>query len=418
MTPSSQDSRLLRDLRCYLQNEGYSTFSIEHQCSAARLFLDYLAARRIAVAAAQPPNIVMYMRRQLRDYRHRHGRKPGNRKGWRTWCTDGVIQLLRLTQGQWPPPRPARTPAEALAQAMCRDYRCWLSDRRGLASCTVEGYLEEAERFLAWCRPGHCEAEGQLDLSLAQIDQYLQERAKRTRRTTLKKVSMRLCSLLRFLYRGGYLPTDLSARVIKPTLYEYESVPSVLRPEEISKVLKITRRDRSIRGRRDYAILCLLATYGMRAGEVVHLTLDDIDWRAETIRIRHSKVRGVTVLPLLPNVGGALLAYLRSGRPQTSSREIFIRMSAPLRGFSRGSSLHALVRRRIAVAGVRPAGKRGPHVFRHAHAVALLRAAVTTKTIADLLGHRGSRSTAIYLKLDTDELRAVSLPLPTAEGAP
>lgn len=417
MTASPQHSKHLRDLRRYLQNEGYSTFSIAHQCASARGFMDYLRARRITVSAVQPPNVVMYMRRQLQDYCRRHGRMPGNRKGWRTWCTDGVVQLLRLIHGRWPPPHPAKTPAEALAQVACRDYRCWLSDRRGLAGCTVEGYFEEAERFLAWCRQ-HCGVVDQLDLSLAQIDQYLQHRAKRMRRTSLKQVSMRLCSFLRFLYRDGYLPADLSGRVIKPTLYEYESIPSVLRPDDIIQVLKTTRRDRSIRGRRDYAILSLLAMYGLRAGEVVRLSLDDINWRTETILIRHSKVRGATVLPLLPSVGDALLAYLRGGRPRTNSREIFIRMSAPMRGFARGSSLHALVRRRLAAAGVRPVGKRGPHVFRHAHAVGLLRAAVPTKTIGDLLGHRGSRSTAIYLKLDTDELRAISLPLPTAEGTP
>jgi site-specific recombinase XerD len=123
-----------------------------------------------------------------------------------------------------------------------------------------------------------------LDLSLAQIDQYLQHRAKRMRRTSLKQVSMRLCSFLRFLYRDGYLPADFSGRVIKPTLYEYESIPSVLRPEEITLVLKTTRRDRSIRGRRDYAILCLLARYGLRAGEVVRLTLDDINCRVPPVR--------------------------------------------------------------------------------------------------------------------------------------
>ena len=241
-------------------------------------------------------------------------------------------------------------------------------------------------------------------------------RAAGMRRTTLKAVSQRLSGFLHFLHRSGHLPLDLSGRMIRPTLYEFESIPSVLRPLEIKQILKTTRCDRSARGRRDYAILTLLATYGLRAGEIIHLALQDIDWRAETILIRHSKIRGTTVLPLLPAAGAALLSYLRAGRPKTTAREVFIRMSAPLRGFSRGSSLHALVRRRIAAAGIRPAGKRGPHVFRHAHAVGLLRAAIPMKTISDLLGHRASRSTAIYLKLDSEELRAVALPLPNVEG--
>ena len=125
-------------------------------------------------------------------------------------------------------------------------------------------------------------------------------------------------------------------------------IPSILRPNEIKQILQVTRRDRSAHGRRDYAILTLLATYGLRAGEIVHLQLRDIDWRAETILIRHSKIRGTTLLPLVPAAGDALLSYLRSGRPTTTAREVFIRMSAPLQGFSRGKRPHVLLRRRIA----------------------------------------------------------------------
>lgn len=415
MTPSTQHSRLLGELRQHLQVTGYSPGSIDHQCKAACQFLIYLQTRHISVTAVQPCNVVMYMRSQLRAYCSRHRRMPTNRKGWRTWCTDGVAQLLRLVHRRWPPPRPARNPAEAFALTLCRDYHYWLADRRGLAASTTDGYLEESRRFLAWYHK-HCCPDARFDLSLPQIDQYLRMRAIQMRRTTLKTVAMRLSSFLRFMHRSGYVPDDLSGRFIRPTLYEFESIPSVLRPAEITQILKTTRRDRSPRGRRDYAILCLLAMYGLRAGEIVRLTLDDINWRAETVVIRHSKVRGTTVFPLLPEVGEALLAYLRYGRPKTSSREVFIRMSAPLCGFSRGSSLHALIRRRIAAAGVHPRGKRGPHVFRHAHAVGLLRAAVPTKAISDLLGHRCGRSTAIYLKLDTEELRTVCLPVPVMEG--
>lgn len=270
---------------------------------------------------------------------------------------------------------------------------------------------------MAW----HIRHSGQgerLELKLRHIDQYLQFRAAAIRRTTLKLVSLRLSGFLRFLHRGGHLSDDLSRSMIHPTLYEFENIPSILKPEEITQILKVTRRDRSAQGRRDFAILMLLAMYGLRAGEIVRLALDDIDWRAETIVIRHSKVRGTTVLPLLPAVGEALLGYLRSGRPKTTAREVFIRMFAPLQGFSQKSVLHSLVSRRIAAAGIRPTGKHGPHVFRHAHAVGLLRAAVPMKTISDLLGHRTSRSTAIYLKLDSEELRAVALPLPIVGGAP
>ena len=315
---------------------------------------------------------------------------------------------------QWPPPRPARSAAEAHAETLVADYERWLQDCRGLARSTIDAGLEETRRFLTW-HIRHYRSDAIRDLSLPQVHEYMGQRAAGMRRTTIKAVSQKHSAFLRFLHQRGRVPFDLSGRMIRPTLYEFESIPSILRPNEIKQILQVTRRDRSARGRRDYAILTLLATYGLRAGEIVHLQLRDIDWRAETIPIRHSKIRGITLLPLVSAAGDALLSYLRSGRPRTAAREVFIRMSAPLQGFN---SLHALVRRRIAAAGVRPVGKRGPHVFRHAHAVGLLRATVPMKTISDLLGHRSSRSTAIYLKLDSEELRAVALPLPTAEGAP
>lgn len=409
-------TQVLDDLRRHLQACGYSVSSTEHQCIAAQQFLQYLEQRRILLSAVQPAHVVMYMRRRLQEYRRRHGRPPRDRSGWRAWCIGGIVQLLRLTHAQWPPPRPPRDVAQAHVQSLIREYRAWLHDCRGLAASTIVAALEETERFLLW-HNAHFRSAVLSDLSLPQVQQYLQMRAAGVRRTTLKAVSQRLSSLLRFLHRSGHVPVDLSGRIIRPTLYEFESIPSVLRPHEIEQVLKTTRRDRSARGRRDYAILTLLATYGLRAGEVVRLALDDIEWRTETILIRHSKIRGTTVLPLLPVAGEALLGYLRHARPKTASREVFIRMSAPRCGFSCGSSLHALVRRRLAAAGIRPVGKHGSHVFRHAHAVGLLRAAVPMKTISDLLGHRASRSTAVYFKLDSEELRSVTLPLPNVGGA-
>ena len=114
-------------------------------------------------------------------------------------------------------------------------------------------------------------------------------------------------------------------------------------------------------------------------------------------------------------VGDALLAYLRRGRPVTDAREIFVHTKAPYRSFSRGSSLYLLVRLRLEGAAVSPAGKCGPHTFRHARAVSLLRASATTKTIGDLLGHRSAESTRPYLKLATDDLRDVALEIPGQE---
>jgi integrase/recombinase XerD len=151
----------------------------------------------------------------------------------------------------------------------------------------------------------------------------------------------------------------------------------------------------------------------VRAGEITTLRLDDVDWRKEVIQICHHKTGATSYLPLLPEVGEAMLQYLQKSRPKTSLREMFIRCCAPHRLFKSGSSLYALVRRRLDAAGVITTGKRGPHAFRHARAVSLLRARVPVKEIGDLLGHRSVNSTLVYLKLATEDLRAVAMEIPT-----
>jgi integrase len=173
--------------------------------------------------------------------------------------------------------------------------------------------------------------------------------------------------------------------------------------------LEQTKNDASPMGLRDYAMLQLLATYGLRSGEVRNLLLEDIDWRAESLRIRHSKTGAVSFLPLMAPVGEAVLEYLRRGRPHTDRREVFIRSRAPYRPLG---NLYSEVRRRIWAAGVKPSGKCGPHIFRHARAVELLRASVPQKIIGDLLGHRSAESTIPYLKLATEDLRTIALDVP------
>jgi integrase/recombinase XerD len=145
-------------------------------------------------------------------------------------------------------------------------------------------------------------------------------RAAGLRRSSLKDLAERLRSLMRFLNRTGRVAVDLAPRIIGPVLYVYESIPSALSAEQISAVLKNTRKDRSPMGYRDYAVLLLLSIYGLRDGEITRLRLEDIDWRAETLHIRHSKTGANSQLPLMAEVGEALLSYLRRGRPQTDAR--------------------------------------------------------------------------------------------------
>jgi site-specific recombinase XerD len=402
------DRRALIDqLRAHLTQQRYNSVVIHNYCRGAEHFLEYLAQRDVALDAATPDHVASYFNCALRSFRRRHGHPAAPR--WLSIPRAGIHALLRLVQKRWPPEPPPARPAEALCRSVCNEYREWLHEQRGLAKASIRALLWEGRHFLSWYI-ARSSVDDLADLSIKDIDTYFAMRAAAgLRRRSLKDVAERLRSLMRFLHRTGCIGVDLAPRIIGPVLYAYESIPSVLTTEDISAVLKCTRKDRSSMGYRDYAILLLLSTYGLRDGEIKRLRLEDIDWRAETLHIRHSKTGANSQLPLLGEVGEALLDYLRHGRPRTAAREIFIRTRAPYRPLA---AIYSEIRRRLTDAGVKPPGKCGPHTFRHARAVSLLRASVSRKVIGDLLGHRSEAATIPYLKLATEDLRAIALEIP------
>jgi site-specific recombinase XerD len=316
--------------------------------------------------------------------------------------------LLRLALKRWPPEPATFDAGELLCREVYGQYRTWLQEERGLAIASISALMWEARYFCSWYIGRACSASF-ADLSIRDVDSYFEMRARGLRRKSLKDVAERLRSLMRHLHRTGRIAVDLAPQIIAPMLYAYETIPSTLSSDQIATVLKSARKDQSPMGLRDYAILQLLSTYGLRAGEITHLKLNDIDWRADTLHIHHSKTGAHSLLPLLEPVGEALINYLRDGRPQTDTREIFIRSRAPYRRMVR---IYSEVLRRMEAAGVKPSGKRGPHIFRHARAVSLLRASVPRKVIGDVLGHRSTEATIPYLKLATEDLRAIALEIP------
>jgi integrase/recombinase XerD len=159
----------------------------------------------------------------------------------------------------------------------------------------------------------------------------------------------------------------------------------------------------------------MLAIYGLRSGEVVGLRLEDIDWRGERLRVSRSKTRTQSTLPLVAPVAQALLKYLK-GRPKTEFRQVFLRSRARIQPLSNVSSLNSIIGVRMKEAGIEVDGRHGSHAFRFARALTLLRASVSLKVIGDLLGHRRAASTEVYLRLQTEDLRAISLDVPGKES--
>jgi integrase len=186
-------------------------------------------------------------------------------------------------------------------------------------------------------------------------------------------------------------------------------VPKYLPADQIQRVLDACERD-SAGGRRDYAILLLLARLGLRAGEVVALTLDDIDWEAGTITVR-GKGKRVAQMPLPLDAGAALADYIGRDRPLCSTRRVFIRKNAPLTGFANSIAISSLADRALTKAGVKSA-YRGSHLFRHSLATEMLKQGASLAEIGDLLRHRRPDTTAIYAKVDLAPLRSIALPWP------
>jgi integrase/recombinase XerD len=412
--PMTIDPYLAR-LQDHLESNQYSPKVADRCVAVAGYFLRFLKKNDVTAETAQPDHVQAYLRKALSTYGRLHGHPPPIEAGWRCSHTNGIHMLLRLVQGQWPPKAIPTDPVQEFHAQLCNEYTQWLGDFRGLAAETISGHREFVSRLLGWL--GERATTSTLaDLTVGDIDSFLAAQAPRWRRTTRKSAALYLRSFLRYLHGRRLIVRDLSRAVIAPRVYELENIPSTLKGDDITAVLSVVRQDKSAKGRRDLAILTLLTTYGLRAGEITALRLEDIDWRREHVRVRHSKTGHETLLPLVKPVGDALVAYLQKGRPKVAAREIFIRVRAPYRPFRNGSSLYTGVVRRLEEAGVTWQGKHGPHAFRHARAVSLLRAAVPSKVIGDVLGHRASASTAVYLKLATDDLRKIALDVPEVKS--
>jgi site-specific recombinase XerD len=186
-------------------------------------------------------------------------------------------------------------------------------------------------------------------------------------------------------------------------------LPKFLQPDQVQLVLNQCDR-RTAKGRRDYAIFLLLARLGLRACEIVSLTLDDIHWRAGEIRIEGKGNRSA-MLPLPADVGRAIAAYLRKDRPSCSTRRVFIRMRAPLRGFANSEAISTIVARALKKAGI-DSPYTGAHLFRHTLATQMLRQGAALSDIALILRHSSINTTAIYAKVDLTALEAVAQPWP------
>ena len=287
-------------------------------------------------------------------------------------------------------------------------YRQYLTDVRGLAAVTVERHCLLVSEYLQHASkkdPALCLA----DLTPGHSEHFITAISPRHGRQALQKDVAILRGFLRFLGMRGEAPLGLDACIDTPRVYREEQLPRALPWDSVRTFLDSIDRTTTA-GLRDYAMLSLIAAYGLRGCDVASLKLTDIDWRAGEVRIIQSKTRQPMTLPLIEPVAEAVLAYLRDGRPRSAYRQIFLKTHAPITRLQ-GANVSDAFRFRLKHSGLDIRAS-GVYCLRHSYAMQLLRQGTALKTIGDLLGHRRSESTGIYLRLDVDDLREVALPLP------
>lgn len=300
--------------------------------------------------------------------------------------------------------RLAQTEAEpSPAAARVHEFDRYMREERGLSTHTISNRCWHVQAFLCWLgERGGCLA----DVRLEQVDAFLSLKGEQGWcRVSIVSIVSALRSFFRYAATRGWCLARIAEGVEGPRLFGHEALPVGPKWEDVQRLLASVNTDRP-KDIRDRAILLLLAIYGLRSGEVVALTLEDVNWEQDILRVRRPKQRRQQDYPLVAEVGEAILRYLQHGRPRCSSRALFLTIKAPFRPLVAGS-LHFLVRKRMATSNI-SCPRRGPHALRHACATKLVAEGLSLKEIGDHLGHRSAYATRTYAKVDLGGLREVA----------
>ncbi len=310
-------------------------------------------------------------------------------------ATDWLRFMGRLQR-----PAPVRSPYADRID----DFADYMHRERGLSPLTIDYRRWAIQDFL--CQLG-MPPRAFHEITIAKIDVALVEKITRGGyvRVTVQTYANSLRAFFRFAEMRGWCRAGLAGAIQAPRVFPHEVLPAGPSWEQVQRLLGASQGDRPT-AIRDRALLMLLSVYGLRAGEVTRLRLEDFDWEREVIAVARSKTQRAQVYPLCRSVGDAVVRYLREGRPRSAHREVFLSLRAPVRPLSR-CALTSLVGRRLHALGV-PLEHYGPHALRHACAAHLMEQGLSLKEIGDHLGHRLPDTTRIYAKVDLAGLRRVA----------
>lgn len=350
----------------------------------------WLQAQQLDVQDLGPERIEAYLQQRRRC-------------GYQGFCSRrsltpmlSVLASLGLLPVQEPPPLASR--ADVLLVGFAR----YLREERGLAPCTTQAYLARARSFLT----DHSDDGDLREVTSADVTAAVLRESARVSAGSVQYFVAALRSLLRYGYVAGLIEADLSAAALPVTGRRRSPLPKGVSLADVRALLGSCDRHTAL-GRRDYAVIVALQRLGLRSCEVAALRLQDLDWRAGQMLVR-GKGNRIDRLPIPADVGTAIAAYLRNGRPSTAQREVFLTARAPRAGLS-PVSVSYIVRRACGRAGLSPFGA---HRLRHALACQMVAAQVPLAEIGQILRHEAAASTAQYVRVDIAQLRAVARPWP------
>jgi site-specific recombinase XerD len=376
--------------------QGYARHSICQQVRLAAGFSHWLEQQGIPLCHISSDHLSRYLRDRARRGRSCSGDAAALRHVLDFLRHDGVIAAEKVATR---PPTPAERCVHAYAQYLC--------DARALARATIINYVSFIGGFLT-------DRFGTGPVKLAclkagDIVRFVQQQAPHLHLKRAKLMTTALRSFLRYARYRGDVALDLAAAVPIVANWSMPSIPRAIPSNQVRQLLASIDRHSAI-GRRDYAIVLLLARLGLRSGEVAFLELEDINWNAGQVSVRGKRDQR-TALPLPADVGAAVAAYLRDGRPRSTSRRVFLRSKGPIRGFLSSCGIGSIIRHALHRAGIQ-APTKGAHQFRHALATQMLRRGASLTEIGEVLRHRNPQTTTIYAKVDLKALRTLALPWP------
>jgi integrase/recombinase XerD len=384
----------------WLSDRQISRASALFKLQTLVIFDRFVTARHVRALEELPAQIAPFIEEWQRT-RGRNSHTASYARSLRTGPRTAIEELLRLVlPGFVGTERRQPWPLQDLAPG----FREHLIDERGLRPDTLVGYSHHTRVFEQFLRSAAITDLSTLTPKI--VNRFLIESTAGQQPGGRQARAGALRVLLRYLHRQGMIASDLSRAVPRGRTYKQAAIPRAIPWSEVERVLASVDR-RSACGKRDYAILMLLATYGLRSQEIAALELSAIDWPRSRFHVIGRKAGNSTTYPLAAPVGEAIIDYLRNARPQCADRHVFIRLAAPFHGLAHWTvaSRASVYLQRAGIQVRRP----GSHTFRHSCVQRLVEADLPFKQIGDYVGHRSDAATQVYAKVAIHKLRALTL---------